>query len=455
MTRKQLFALLATIIGSAVVFLDGSVVNLALPHIGKDLGGGFGAMQWIMDGYLLSLSALILLGGSLGDIFGQRRIYFIGLVGFGVASLVCGLSPNSSVLIGTRIAQGVFGAMLVPSALAIINTNFPPEKRGVAIGRWTGFSAIVTALGPLVGGYLVDVASWRWIFFINIPLLVVTIIFARIGLVEHVGDRTRKIDVFGATLAMLSFASITYGLIEGPVQNWASATIAPIIIGLLLLGLFGYYESKAKDPMLKLDLFRSHNFTGANITTFAMYGALGGFFFILGIYLQTIGGYSALEAGASFLPIPIILFFLSSRAGGWSAKYGPRAFMTAGPILAAIGIALLLRLGHHASYLLTVLPGVTVFALGLALTVAPLTSTVMGSVSLAESGIASGVNNAISRVAGLIVIALLGLFGSAHAYQFAAILCALLAAGAGVISFVLIENPSHAAGNNNAEKLTS
>src|SRR5471030_1972291 len=199
MTRKQLFALMATIIGSAVVFLDGSVVNLALPHIGKDLGGGFGAMQWIMDGYLLSLSALILLGGSLGDIFGQRRIYFTGLIGFGIASLICGLAPNASVLIGMRVVQGVFGALLVPSALAIINTNFPANMRGVAIGRWTGFSAIVTAIGPLVGGYLVDVASWRWIFFINIPLLVVTVVFARIGLVEHVGDRTRKIDVMGDT----------------------------------------------------------------------------------------------------------------------------------------------------------------------------------------------------------------------------------------------------------------
>jgi EmrB/QacA subfamily drug resistance transporter len=441
MTRKQLFALIATIIGSAVVFLDGSVVNLALPHIGKDLGGGFGGMQWIMDGYLLSLSALILLGGSLGDIFGQRKVYFNGLIGFGVSSLICGLAPNASVLIGMRVVQGVFGALLVPSALAIINTNFPANMRGVAIGRWTGFSAIVTALGPLIGGYLVDVASWRWIFFINIPLLVVTIVFARLGLIEHVGDRSRKIDVMGATLAMLGFGGVTYGLIEGPIQNWSSGTLAPIVVGACLLGLFAYWEDKAKDPMLKLSLFRSHNFTGANITTFAMYGALGGFFFILGIYLQTIGGYTALQAGASFLPIPIILFFLSSRAGGWSAKYGPRAFMTGGPILAAVGIALLIGLGHHASYLLTVLPGVVVFALGLSLTVAPLTSTVMGSVSKADSGIASGVNNAVSRVAGLVVIALLGLFGAAQAFKFAAILCAVLAATAGIISYLMIQNP--------------
>ncbi len=441
MTRKQLFTLIATIIGSGVVILDGSVVNLALPHIGRDLGGGFAAMQWIVDGYLLTLSALILLGGSLGDIFGQRRVYFTGLIGFGVASLLCGLAPNAGVLVGMRLVQGVFGALLVPSALAIINTNFPPDMRALAIGRWTAFSAVVTAVGPLIGGYLVDVASWRWIFFLNIPLLVATVVLARLGMAEHIGDRTRRIDVVGATLAIVGLGGLTYGLIEGPIRQWSVVAGGPLVAGLILLVVFVYYEGRAKDPMLKLDLFRSHNFTGANITTFSMYGALGGFFFALGIYLQTVGGYTALQAGAAFLPITVVMFFLASRAGAWSAKYGPKMFMTAGPLLSAVGIALLVGLKAHPNYLTSVLPGVTVFALGLALTVAPLTSTVMGSVRMGDSGIASGVNNAISRVAGLVVIALLGLFGAAGSYQFGAILCAVLAALAGVISYFVIRNP--------------
>ncbi len=441
MTRKQLFTLMATIIGSGVVFLDGSVVNLALPHIGGDLGGGLAALQWIVDGYLLSLSALILLGGSLSDIFGQRKVYFTGLIGFGLASLVCGLAPNVAVLVAMRIVQGVFGAMLVPSALAIINTNFPPDMRSVAIGRWTAFSSIVTAVGPVVGGILLDTASWRWIFFLNIPLLLATVVFARLGMAEHLGDKNRRIDVLGATLAMTGLGGLTYGLIQGPVDHWALGSLGPLVVGFGLLVAFVLYERKAKDPMLKLDLFSSHNFTGANITTFSMYGALGGFFFALGIYLQTVSGYKAVEAGASLLPVAVILFLVSSRAGAWSAKYGPRLFMTMGPLMSAVGIAMLVGLGSHAPYFTRVFPGVSVFALGLALTVAPLTSTVMGSVRMADSGIASGVNNAVSRVAGLVVIALLGLFGAAQSYRFAAILCAGLAALAGILSWVLIRNP--------------
>ena len=441
MTRKQFYVLSGVIIGSAVAFLDGSVVNLALPHIGRDLGGGLAGLQWVVDGYALSLSALMLLGGSFGDIFGQRRIYFTGLIGFGLASLACGLAPNMPLLIAMRVVQGVFGAMLVPSALAIINTNFPPDMRSVAIGRWTGFSAIVGAGGPLVGGYIVDVTSWRWIFFINIPLLVVTLVLARLGMAEHLGNKNRKIDVMGATLAMLGLGGLTYGLIEGPIHEWSAASLVPLVAGLVALVWFVLYERRANDPMLKLGLFRSHNFTAANVSTFAMYGALGGFFFALGIQLQTVGGYTALAAGASFLPVTIILFLLSSRAGKWSAKYGPRAFMAAGPLLAAAGMALLIPLGRDASYLVHVLPGVMVFALGLALTVAPLTSTVMGSVEMGDSGIASGVNNAVSRVAGLIVVALLGLFGASQSYRFAAILCTVLAAASGVLSWLMIQNP--------------
>lgn len=440
MTRKQLLTLIATIVGSGIVILDGTVVNLALPRIGADLHTGFAALQWIADGYLLTLSALILLGGSLGDIFGQRRIYFTGLIGFGVASLLCGVAPNAETLIALRLLQGVFGALLVPSGLAIINTNFPPEMRGVAIGRWTAFSAIVTAAGPFLGGYLVDIGSWRWIFFINVPLVVLTLICAKLGMAEHVGDRSRRLDFGGAGLAMVGLASLTYGLIQGPVSHWAATDIAAAVLGAVLLGVFGWYEKRRPDPMLKLGLFRSHNFLAANISTFAMYGALGGFFFALGIYLQTAAGYSALQAGASLFPVTIILFLISPRAGKWSAQHGPRGLMTAGPLIAGVGIGWLALLGTDAPYLTTVFPGIMIFSIGLALLVAPLTATVMGAVAAADSGIASGVNNAVARVAGLVVIAILGLFGAGNAYHFGAILCAVLAFISGAVSFFMIRN---------------
>lgn len=442
MTRKQILTLGATILGSGAVILDGSVVNLALPHIANDFHTGFSALQWIMDGYLLSLSALILLGGSLGDIFGQRRIYFIGLIGFGISSLLCGLAPNAASLIGLRIIQGVFGAMLVPSALAIINTNFPPTMRAEAIGRWTAFSSIVTAAGPLFGGYLVDVGSWRWIFFINVPLVIATLVMAAMGMDEHLNERTRRVDFGGAILAMAGLGALIYGLIEGPVTVWALPQQVSIAFGLGLLIWFGWYEMRQVDPMLKLGLFKSRNFLAANITTFSMYGALSGFLFSLVIYLQMTAGYSTVAAGASLIPVTILLFLISPRAGKWSGIHGPRTLMTIGPLLASFGIAWLAFLGVSAPYFTSVLPGIVLFALGLSLTVAPLTTTVMGSVSSADSGIASGVNNAVSRVAGLVVIAFLGLFGAAASYHFAATLCAALAAIAGLSSYMLVRTES-------------
>ncbi|GAC1372122.1 MAG: MFS transporter [Candidatus Saccharimonadales bacterium] len=440
MTRKQLFTLIATIVGSGIVVLDGTVVNLALPRIGADLHTGFSALQWIADGYLLTLSALILLGGSLGDIFGQRRVYFTGLIGFGAASLMCGLAPNAEALIGLRLVQGVFGALLVPSGLAIINTNFPPEMRGEAIGRWTAFSAIVTAAGPFLGGYLVDIGSWRWIFFINVPLVIMTVVAAKLGMAEHLGDKTRRLDYGGAGLAMVGLGALTYGLIQGPVSHWAVVEVAGVVGGLAVLGIFGFYERRRHDPMLKLELFRSNNFLAANISTFAMYGALGGFFFALGIYLQTVTGYTALQAGASLFPTTLILFLVSPMAGKWSAQHGPRGLMTAGPLIAAAGMSWLAFLGHSAPYLTAVLPGILLFAFGLSLLVAPLTSTVMGAVAALDSGIASGVNNAVARVAGLIVIAILGVFGAANSYHFGVILCTALAVSSGVVSFIMIKN---------------
>jgi EmrB/QacA subfamily drug resistance transporter len=440
MTKTQRLTLWATIIGSGVVFLDGSVVNLALPSIGRNLHVGFGGLQWIIDGYLLSLSALILLGGSLGDILGRKRIYIMGLVGFAIASLLCGIAPNAPLLIAMRMLQGVFGALMVPGALAIINTNFEPEKRGKAIGTWTAWTSGIIALGPLIGGYLIDHGSWRWIFFINVPLLVACYLLGTKAIKESKDSRTRRVDVTGAVLAMLALGGVTYGLIEGPVRHWDGLTMATLGLGAFLFGFFLWFESRNKDPMLDLSLFKSRNFSGANAATFAMYGALGGFFFAFVIYLQERLGYSSLNAGLSMLPITLCLLGLSSKVGALCSKYGPRRFMTLGPIMAGLGIAFLVPLDKGASYLTDILPGIILFGLGLAITVAPLTTTVLGSVKSEQSGIASAVNNAVSRVSGLVVVALLGLFGAANAYHFAAILCSALAIFAGMLSLALIRS---------------
>ena len=441
MNRRQLFALIATIAGSGIVILDGFVVNLALPNIAHDLHASFSGLQWIVDAYLLSLSALILLGGSLGDIFGRKRTYIVGLIGFGVSSLMCGLAPNLTMLILLRVIQGLFGALLVPGALAIINTNIPIKLRGLAFGRWTAWSGITAVLGPLLGGYLISVASWRWIFFINVPLIIVCVIMAAANIDETKDSNPRKVDISGATLAAAALAAITYGLIEGPVKHWSRGTVAILVTGVILGVLFYFVEAHSKDPMLKLNLFKSRNFSGVNITTFSMYGGLAGFLFVLVIYLQTTLGYSSIKAGASLMPVSVMLLLFSSRVGVLAHKFGPRLFMTFGPLTSAIGMFSLVRLGHGDRYLTDVFPGVFLFALGLAITVAPLTITVMNSVRESESGIASGINNAVSRVAGLIVVAVLGLLGAGQVYRFGIILCASMLAAAGIISYVLIRNP--------------
>jgi EmrB/QacA subfamily drug resistance transporter len=446
MTTHQGRALAAVIISSSVVFLDGTVVNLALPAIARELHAGFAAQQWVVDGYLLSLSALILLGGTLGDIFGRKRIYLLGLAGFGLVSLACAVMPTAGALIAARLLQGVFGALLVPGALAIITTNFAPAERGRAFGLWTAWSSAATAVGPPLGGYLIDTTSWRWVFLINLPLIALSLFLALPAIKESRDPHHRRVDFPGVLLAMLSLGSLTYGLIEGPPQHWPAGALLCVIAGLILGLVFIAYESRAADPMLNVKLFHSANFTATNIVTFAMYGALGGLFFALIIYLQSVVGYSSLQAGLSMLPVTILLLLLSPRVGALSAKLGPRLFMTIGPIIAGLGMLWLWPLHHGSSYALGVLPGIVLFGLGLATTVAPLTTTVMASVAEANSGIASAVNNAISRVAGLLVVALLGLFGAtiAATYHPAIALSATLAIIAGLIAYATIKNPRSA-----------
>ena len=431
---------MATIIGSGMVVLDGFVVNLALPSIAHNLHAQFSDLQWVVDGFLLTLSSLILIGGSLGDIFGRKKIYLIGLIGFTVVSILCAVSPNAAFLIATRFLQGVFGALLVPGGLAIINTNFPPEERGRAIGRWSAWMAMVVPIGPVVGGYIINVSSWRWIFLINLPLGIICAYLGINNFQESQSEKGRRLDLVGAALAVVLLAGITYGLIEGPGNHWSAQSVIPLTVGLILIPVFVWFESRSRDPMVRLALFKSRNFTGSNIMTFLMYGALAGFTFILPIYLQTKIGYTAFRAGLCILPVPLLLYFLSSRMGALSAKYGPRYFIGFGPLVAAAGIILLLNYKPGDKFITYFLPRMIIFGLGMAVLVAPLTTTVMSSVDNTSSGIASGINNAVSRVSGLVVIALLGLAGTGNTYRFSIILCCVLAAISGIVALITIQN---------------
>jgi EmrB/QacA subfamily drug resistance transporter len=404
--RAKRLTLLACILGSAIVFVDQTVVNVALPALREDLGASLADQQWVVESYLLLLASLVLVGGSLGDLYGRRRIFAIGVAGFGAASLICAVAPSVGLLIVARALQGAFGALLVPSSLAIITSVFGPLERPAAIGSWTAGTSAAIAVGPPLGGLLVDALSWRVIFAMNVPLVLVCLWLIARAVPECPGDGAHRIDVPGALLCVLGLAGPVYALIEQPRLGWSDPAVwIPLLAGIGACGAFVAYERRAPDPMLPLSVFRSRNFAIGNLVTFVVYAGLGAATFFIALFLQQIAGYSAFEAGLSLLPITLILVTLARRFGALSARVGPRLPMTVGPLVGGAGLLAFARLDEHADYLTGVLPAGLIFGLGLAMTVAPLTATVLEAADRSYAGIASGVNNAVARVASLLAIA--------------------------------------------------
>jgi EmrB/QacA subfamily drug resistance transporter len=445
----------ATVLGSGIAMLDATVVGIALPAIGRDFHGGVGTLQWVVTGYTLTLAAFLLLGGSLGDRYGRRRIFSIGVAWFAVASALCGIAPTAGVLIAARLLQGIGGALLAPGSLAILQTSFRSDDRARAIGAWSGLSGVASAAGPLVGGYLLAIGSWRLVFFINLPVAAaVLLITARHVPESHDPSATGRVDIVGATLAVVFLAGLTYGLIEAPTLGWSSpAVVACLVLAALAAPAFFVVEHRRAQPMLQLNLFRSRQFSGANGVTFVVYGALGGALFLLPVELQIVKGYSPLESGVSLLPITLVMLIFSARSGALSARIGPRLQMTVGPLIVAAGLFLLVRATDPGTYWTQVFPAVLLFAIGLATTVAPLTSTAMGAAPPEHSGVASAINNVVARAGGLLAVAVLpllaGLTGAAalesatlaSGFRTAMVISGVTCAAGGVLAALTIRNP--------------
>ena len=414
LSARNRWTIVASVLGSSMAFIDGSVVNVALPYMANDFGVGLSSMQWVVSAYLLMLGALILVGGSLGDIFGELRMFGVGVAAFGVASVLCAFAPDATTLIVFRGVQGVAGALLVPASLAVLTATFTGAERGAAIGQWTAWSGISFVIGPLVGGSLIDATSWRVIFLINIPIALATLLLVvRLGGMKQTRRANLRVDVAGAVLCVTGLGLLVTGFIEQPSRGWSDPVVAGGLAGgAALLGAFVGYELRTPLPMLPLRLFRLRNFSVTNIETLSVYGALSGLSIFLTLFLIEFGHFSALRAGAALLPITVVMFFLSPRTGRLSMAIGPRWFMALGPVIAAVGVLYYARLPAHPSYVRDLLPALLVFAIGLSLTVAPLTTTVLADATAQDAGVASGVNNAVARIGGLLAVSILGITAS-------------------------------------------
>ncbi|WP_165064381.1 MFS transporter [Marisediminicola senii] len=449
MERRQRLVLAIAVLASFVAFLDGSVINVALPAITDELGGGLALQQWVVDAYLITLGSLILLAGSLSDVFGRIVVLRFGLVGFGIASVLCAIAPTGEFLIVSRALQGIAGALLVPSSLAIILSNFRDAAQAKAIGQWTAWTGGAFIAGPLLGGIFVDLLSWRLVFAINIVPIVITL-----WLLSRLGQRDERqvgvrVDYLGAVLGVVGLGAPVFALIEQGNLGWRD----PLIWGTMLVGVLAFVafivrQRLATNPIMPLGLFSIRNFSVGNVATVAFYAALSLGGFVVTVYLQQSAGYTATAAGAAFLPVTLLSIALSSFFGGLAGRYGPRLFMAVGPVLAGIGYLLMLGIDTDAAYLTDVLPGVLVFGLGLSVTVAPLTAAILGSISVSQAGIGSAVNNAISRIAGLVAIALIGVIVGPSldgmGFERGVLVTAALFFAAAIVSAVGIRNPSTA-----------
>jgi EmrB/QacA subfamily drug resistance transporter len=439
----------AAVLGSGVSFLDGTVVNAALPAISRDLHADLGDLQWVLTGYLLTLGSLLVLGGSLGDRYGRRRIFMIGLGAFAATSTVCSVAPATGWLIAARCLQGAAAALVVPNSLAIVSASFAPTHRGRAIGAWSGLGGVATAIGPFLGGWLIDSVSWRLVFLINLPIAALAVWIAARHVPESrdAGAREHRLDVAGSVLLTLGLAGLVYALIEGPGGGWPTLAVVLGVLGVLALVAFVVVEARVTNPIVPLPLFRSRQFSGTNAVTFAVYAALGAATFLVVVYLQTNLDYSALEAGASLLPITVMMLLFSARSGALAQRIGPRLQMSVGPLVVAGSMLLFARIEPGTTYWETVFPAALVLGAGLALTVAPLTATVLGAVEDAHAGIASAINNSVARIAGLLAVAVLpaaaGLTASqgldlADGFSDAMYIAAGLAAIGGVLALLTI-----------------